>query len=287
MSPVILAALGQGVRGTLMGDVVLARDIPWMVDLHAQGRLKLDELISRRWPFEQINAAIADTNRGQARRKCPHLYRSSRLTGRAPLSSSLKYGGGRAGEARPGGGRAPPATQQLPSGATTMKLQSLETFAIAPPPPRMGRALLADRADHHLLRDHGGWARSMPRGVGHAAMQAVIADVFARHMEGENPENIELMSATRLVLGLHPAARSHGLRRLRGARDGLLGHPRQDARPAGLGASGRAMNDRLRAYTYLYPEDGAPEADVRRFWIEALWPRPRPPPPVWPRAGRR
>ena len=66
--PVILAALGQGIRGTLMGDVVLARDIPWMVDLHAQGRLKLDELISRRWPFEQINAAIADTNRGQARR---------------------------------------------------------------------------------------------------------------------------------------------------------------------------------------------------------------------------
>jgi S-(hydroxymethyl)mycothiol dehydrogenase len=66
--PVILAALGQGVRGTLMGDVVLSRDIPWMVDLHAQGRLKLDELISRRWSFGEINAAIADTNRGQARR---------------------------------------------------------------------------------------------------------------------------------------------------------------------------------------------------------------------------
>ncbi|NKX46331.1 alcohol dehydrogenase catalytic domain-containing protein [Roseicyclus persicicus] len=66
--PVILAALGQGLRGTKMGDVVLARDIPWMVDLHAQGRLKLEELISRRWPFDQINAAIADTNTGQARR---------------------------------------------------------------------------------------------------------------------------------------------------------------------------------------------------------------------------
>ncbi len=24
-------------------------------------------------------------------------------------------------------------------------------------------------------------------------MRAVIADVFARHMEGENPENVELM----------------------------------------------------------------------------------------------
>jgi len=66
--PVIIAALGQGVRGTKMGDVVLARDIPWMVDLYGQGRLKLDELVSRQWPFDQINAAIADTNAGQARR---------------------------------------------------------------------------------------------------------------------------------------------------------------------------------------------------------------------------
>jgi len=66
--PVMIAALGQGLRGTKMGDVVLSRDIPWMVDLYAQGRLKLDELVSRQWPFEQINAAIADTNAGQARR---------------------------------------------------------------------------------------------------------------------------------------------------------------------------------------------------------------------------
>jgi S-(hydroxymethyl)mycothiol dehydrogenase len=66
--PVIIAALGQGMRGTKMGDVVLARDIPWMVDLYAQGRLKLDELVSRQWPFEQINEAIANTNAGQARR---------------------------------------------------------------------------------------------------------------------------------------------------------------------------------------------------------------------------
>jgi S-(hydroxymethyl)mycothiol dehydrogenase len=66
--PVILAALGQGLRGTKMGDVVLARDIPWMLDLHAQGRLQLDPLVSRRWPLDQINAAIADTSTGQARR---------------------------------------------------------------------------------------------------------------------------------------------------------------------------------------------------------------------------
>jgi Zn-dependent alcohol dehydrogenase len=39
-----------------------------MVDLYAQGRLKLDELISRRWRFDEINAAIADTKSGSARR---------------------------------------------------------------------------------------------------------------------------------------------------------------------------------------------------------------------------
>uniref|UniRef100_UPI003B51AF6F Zn-dependent alcohol dehydrogenase n=1 Tax=Roseovarius indicus TaxID=540747 RepID=UPI003B51AF6F len=66
--PVNLAAYGQGITGSLMGDVVVKRDIPWMIDLYAQGRLKLDELISNRWSFDQINEAIADTNAGSARR---------------------------------------------------------------------------------------------------------------------------------------------------------------------------------------------------------------------------
>jgi len=66
--PVILAALGQGMIGTKMGDVVLTRDIPWMVDLYQQGRLKLDELVSGTWSLDQINAAIADTKSGAARR---------------------------------------------------------------------------------------------------------------------------------------------------------------------------------------------------------------------------
>ncbi|WP_299777893.1 Zn-dependent alcohol dehydrogenase [uncultured Roseobacter sp.] len=66
--PVILAAVGQGMVGSKMGDVVIQRDIPWMVDLYAQGRLKLDELISGRWSLDQINEAIADTKTGAARR---------------------------------------------------------------------------------------------------------------------------------------------------------------------------------------------------------------------------
>lgn len=66
--PVVLAALGQGMVGSKMGDVVLARDIPWMIDLWRQGRLKLEELVSGRWRLEEINEAIADTKAGAARR---------------------------------------------------------------------------------------------------------------------------------------------------------------------------------------------------------------------------
>jgi Zn-dependent alcohol dehydrogenase len=66
--PVMLAATGQGMVGSKMGDVVIQRDIPWMVDLYEQGRLKLDELISGRWRLDQINEAIEDTKTGAARR---------------------------------------------------------------------------------------------------------------------------------------------------------------------------------------------------------------------------
>ena len=39
-----------------------------MVDLYAQGRLKLDELSRGNGRSSRSNAAIADTNAGQARR---------------------------------------------------------------------------------------------------------------------------------------------------------------------------------------------------------------------------
>ena len=65
---VILGALSQGMKGSKMGDIVLKRDIPWIIDLYHQGRLKLDELVSGKWSIEQINEAIADTKTGSARR---------------------------------------------------------------------------------------------------------------------------------------------------------------------------------------------------------------------------
>ena len=67
-APDVISSAGQKLIGTKMGDTVLARDIPWLTDLYAQGRLKLDELISARWSLDQINEAIADTKTGAARR---------------------------------------------------------------------------------------------------------------------------------------------------------------------------------------------------------------------------
>lgn len=66
--PANFAAVGQSMIGSKMGDVVIARDIPWMVDLYQQGRLKLDELVSNTWSLDQINEAIADTKTGSAKR---------------------------------------------------------------------------------------------------------------------------------------------------------------------------------------------------------------------------
>ena len=66
--PVNITSFAQGFQGSKMGDAVLSRDIPWLADLYLQGRLELDALVSRRWPLEDINAAIADTRSGGAKR---------------------------------------------------------------------------------------------------------------------------------------------------------------------------------------------------------------------------
>jgi S-(hydroxymethyl)glutathione dehydrogenase/alcohol dehydrogenase len=63
-----MAAAGQRMVGSKMGDVVLSRDIPWMIELYRQGRLKLNELISKRWTLDTINEALDDTRSGSAKR---------------------------------------------------------------------------------------------------------------------------------------------------------------------------------------------------------------------------
>ncbi len=58
----------QRILGSSMGSTRLSVQVPQLVELYRQGRLKLDELISRRYPLEQINQAIADMEGGQALR---------------------------------------------------------------------------------------------------------------------------------------------------------------------------------------------------------------------------
>lgn len=54
--------------GSSMGQTTVRRDIPWLVGLYEQGRLKLDELVTKTWSLDQINEAFADTKAGHALR---------------------------------------------------------------------------------------------------------------------------------------------------------------------------------------------------------------------------
>ena len=66
--PLALAGSVQGIQGSFMGETRLTVDIPWLLDLYAAGRLKLDELISNRFPLEQVNEAVEDTLSGRSLR---------------------------------------------------------------------------------------------------------------------------------------------------------------------------------------------------------------------------
>ncbi len=63
-----LAADGQRIIGSKMGSSRIRIDIPRIVSLYQQKRLKLDELISGRYKLDQINEAIASAARGEALR---------------------------------------------------------------------------------------------------------------------------------------------------------------------------------------------------------------------------
>ncbi|MEM7170697.1 MAG: Zn-dependent alcohol dehydrogenase [Pseudomonadota bacterium] len=62
------ADASQRIIGSKMGSTRLGVDIPKLVSLYQQGQLKLDELISGRYPLEEINEAIASVNRAEALR---------------------------------------------------------------------------------------------------------------------------------------------------------------------------------------------------------------------------
>jgi S-(hydroxymethyl)glutathione dehydrogenase / alcohol dehydrogenase len=58
----------QRLIGSRMGTTRLQVDVPRLVDLYLEGRLKLDELITARYPLERINEAIEAMERGEALR---------------------------------------------------------------------------------------------------------------------------------------------------------------------------------------------------------------------------
>lgn len=59
---------GQKVIGSNMGSSRLSVDVPRLAELYRHGRLKLDELITARYPLQRINEAIESMERGEALR---------------------------------------------------------------------------------------------------------------------------------------------------------------------------------------------------------------------------
>lgn len=143
-----------------------------------------------------------------------------------------------------------------------MRLDSLETFAIAPPPPGWGgRYWLIVRVT--TACGITGLGEVYAAGVGPTAMQTVIQDIFARHMQGEHPENVELMSRRAHSSGFtqRPDPTVFGaFSGLEMACWDILGKARE--RPVWAMLGGK-MNPQIRAYTYLYPE---PHHDPDAFW---------------------
>ncbi len=66
--PCNIAAESQRIIGSKMGSSRVPVDIPYLVSLYQQHRLKLDELISGTYPLEDINEAIASAKNGDALR---------------------------------------------------------------------------------------------------------------------------------------------------------------------------------------------------------------------------
>ena len=146
-----------------------------------------------------------------------------------------------------------------------MKLADLDIIVTTPPAPGWGGRywiFVKVTSDTGVV----GWGECYASSVGTEAMKSVITDVFARHMAGENPENIELMFRRVYSAGFTQRPDLTVM----GAWSGLemacwdmVGKDRD--RPVHAMIGGR-MNDRIRAYTYLYPQDHHP---LPAFWANA------------------
>ena len=143
-----------------------------------------------------------------------------------------------------------------------MKLTDLDIIVTSPPAPGWGGQywiLVKLTTDTGIV----GWGECYAASVGPDAMTHVIRDVFERYFLHENPENIERMFRRTYSSGFTQRPDLTVM----GAFSGLeiacwdiLGKDRD--RPVWALLGGK-MNERVRAYTYLYP---LPHHDMTAFW---------------------
>ena len=143
-----------------------------------------------------------------------------------------------------------------------MKLKNLEIFVVGNRPPGWGgRYFIFVK----LVTDTGivGYGEVYAAAVGPRAMEAVIRDVFERHMAGENPENVEMMFRRCYSSGFTQRPDPTVMGAFSGMEMAcwdILGKKHQRPVYALLGG---LMNQRIRSYTYLYP---LPHHDINAFW---------------------
>ncbi len=63
-NPLDLSDASRRILGSKMGQSDIRADIPRLIALYREGRLKLDELITHRYPFDAINTAMDNVRRG-------------------------------------------------------------------------------------------------------------------------------------------------------------------------------------------------------------------------------
>ncbi len=68
IAPYLMALQEKTLKGTLYGSVQPNVDFPWLVDLYLQGRLKLDQLVSRTYTLTEINEGFARMLSGEVAR---------------------------------------------------------------------------------------------------------------------------------------------------------------------------------------------------------------------------
>ena len=68
IAPYFMALQEKTIKGTMYGSVRPNLDFPWLVDMYLEGRLKLDQLVSRTWKLEEINEGFAAMRGGQVAR---------------------------------------------------------------------------------------------------------------------------------------------------------------------------------------------------------------------------